>query len=190
MLIWIWLKRYWPALILCGLLIALFDGVISSLLTCHPISENAGDSAKTQEAKEYCTALNGPALISIRWVAHIAHKYEGLITAAFTIVLAAFTGTLWWSTDKLAAISINTATAQERDTKILQRAYLNVLPAGIEPYTSNIAKLACDFFIYNAGNLPASKVSWVAKHCLKAEDDFDPPPLEITEKSSNSLPQN
>jgi hypothetical protein len=180
MLIWTWLKRYWPALILCGLLIALLDGVISSLLTCHPIAEKSSHGAKAQEAKEYRTALNGPILISIRWIAHIAHKYEGLITAAFTIVLAVFTGTLWRSTDKLAAISINTASAQERDTRVLQRAYLAVEPLGINPFLSEgVAprQIVGHVAIVNVGRLPARNVSfqqaqikWCANERLEEKD--------------------
>ena len=119
-----WLKRYWPALFLCVLLIALLDGVISSLVTCHPITNQPNASAKAQETKENCTALHGPILISIRWAAHITQKYDGVITAALTLVLAFFTGTLWWSTDKLWQVTNKTLRHAERTTQRQLRAYV------------------------------------------------------------------
>ena len=79
--------------------------------------------------------------------------YEPLAT--FTAFLAIATIILAIATILLACI----ARRQWKDGRTVQRAYLNILPAGIDPYTSNTAKLACDFFIYNAGNLPATKVS-------------------------------
>ena len=52
-----WLKRYWPALILAVLGIAVLDGMISSLVTCHPqITEHTNQPVSTQTSHE-CTAL-------------------------------------------------------------------------------------------------------------------------------------
>jgi hypothetical protein len=98
-----WLKTYWPVAILALLMLAVVDGTLSSLLTCHPtVGANTGNGTNQQQAKEYCTALDGPVLVTLRWVARITHKYEGLITAAFTVVLAIFTARLWFSTEKLS----------------------------------------------------------------------------------------
>jgi hypothetical protein len=96
-----WLKRFWPALFAIGFLIAVVDGTISSLATCHPVSEQPSQSAANQKAPEECSALKGPILTTLVWTGDIAHKFEGLITAIFTVVLAGFTAALWRSTDKL-----------------------------------------------------------------------------------------
>ena len=111
--------------------------------------------------------------------------YEPLAT--FTAFLAIATIILAIATILLACI----ARRQWKDGRTVQRAYLNILPAGIDPYTSNTAKLACDFFIYNAGNLPATKVSWITKRCLRVEDDFDPCPFSKFQRNpAISSPRN
>lgn len=160
-----WIKRivqYWPALVLGLLMVALLDGVISTLMTCHPITAEHGGGANAQEAKEYCTALHGPILISLRWIAHVAHKYDGLIAAVFTIVLAVFTGTLWWSTDKLWIVATETAEAQARDNRILHRAYIAAIPREIRPYhpVGSLLddKVACNVELKNVGHLAATRV--------------------------------
>lgn len=111
-------------------------------------------------------------------VGGFVHNSAEAIIAVFTVILALATIFLWGATRDLVVDA-------REEIRIIQRAYLNILPAGIEPYTSNVAKLACDFFIYNAGNLPATKVSWTTKRCLKVESDLDPPILKVKEKSSN-----
>jgi hypothetical protein len=145
------------------MVLTMIDGTISSLLTCHPIN----DHTNAAQAKEYCTALGGPILTTLRWIAKISHKYEGLITAAFTVVLAVFTGRLWFSTEKLwdatrklASDAERTAKAQADDTRILQRAYISVNPLGIARFTSGQAFFSCDVGFQNVGNLPARKVRW------------------------------
>jgi hypothetical protein len=102
---WNWLKTYWPVACLGLAVLAVIDGTLSSLLTCHPISHNPGTGADTQQAKEECTALGGPVLTALTWIAESSHKYEGLITAAFTVVLAVFTGRLWYSTEGLFRVT-------------------------------------------------------------------------------------
>ena len=152
-----WLKTYWPALAVSAAGLAVLDAMISSLLTCHPITDQASGGTNHQETKEYCTALHGPILVSIRWIAHIAHQYEGLITAAFTIVLAAFTARLWWSTDKLWIVATETAKAQSDETKIIQRAYLGTIPRKLHEMVDDETTIAY-IAIINAGNLPARNV--------------------------------
>jgi hypothetical protein len=135
-----WLKKYWAPLILCAWLVAILDGMISSLMTCHPITRIADGGANAERAKEYCTALHGPILITIQWLAHIAHKYEGLITAAFTIVLAAFTGRLWYSTEKLWTATNRTTDISERALTELEAPFLAIKIT--DPGTKRILKSA------------------------------------------------
>jgi hypothetical protein len=154
-----WLKKYWLALIASALLLAILDGTISSLMTCHPITDASGHAADAKKAEEECTALHGPILIGMEWAAHIAHKYEGLITAVTTIFLAIFTGRLWWSTDQLWKSATAAAKAQSDDTRILQRAYISVVPLGIIRYRL-MDRYGCHVGFHNSGNLPATHVTW------------------------------
>jgi|SRR5579863_164616 len=95
-----WLKKYWPALILIALLIAMLDGMISSLITCHPIGTNTSHDNHPQPNQE-CTALAGPVLLSLFAVVHFTDAHGEAITGVFTIFLVVFTGRLWFSTEKL-----------------------------------------------------------------------------------------
>jgi hypothetical protein len=84
--------------------------------------------------------------------------HNGAFTVIATIAIAWFTLSLRESTDKLGEIANTTAVAQERDTKILQRAYLAVEPQGIRPKESNKQILLAYVGITNTGHLPARKV--------------------------------
>jgi hypothetical protein len=190
-----WLKTYWPVVVIVVAMLAVIDGTVSSLLTCHPISNQTGGGANQQETKEYCTALSGPLLTTIRWIADLSHKYEGLITAAFTVVLAVFTGRLWFSTDKLweatkklAIDAENTAQNQAADTRILQRAYIRVDPAGIGPSRGE-SKCHPNIIIKNAGNLPARHVRWCITWIVDKNDRRSDLPIEhLTVEGDNTMP--
>jgi hypothetical protein len=86
--------------------------------------------------------------------------------AYFTLWLVAFTGVLAVSTIGLWAVTAWGVRNQRRDTEILQRAYLNVEPGGIAPYTSPTASYNPDFRVVahirirNTGNLPARHVRY------------------------------
>jgi hypothetical protein len=95
-----WLKRYWPALILAALLIALLDAVLSSLITCQAVGANASGGHSANKQQE-CTALAGPILLSLSAIIDFADDHGDAITGIFTVALATFTGRLWFSTEKL-----------------------------------------------------------------------------------------
>lgn len=99
-----WLKRYLPALVLLALLLVLLDGVLSSLLTCHPISTETSGGHDTQKQQE-CTALAGPVLVSLTAIVDFADGHGDAITGVFTIALAIFTARLWFSTEKLWGVT-------------------------------------------------------------------------------------
>jgi hypothetical protein len=73
--------------------------------------------------------------------------------AMFTLVLAGSTIGLWVATG-IGIIS------QSRQTRIIERAFISVEPAGISPFSGDDDRIACDVFIHNAGNLPATNMSW------------------------------
>jgi hypothetical protein len=84
--------------------------------------------------------------------------HNGAFTVIATVAIAWFTLSLRESTDKLGTIGNATAITQERDTKILQRAYLAVVPQGVEPKESDKRTLLAYVGITNTGHLPARKV--------------------------------
>jgi hypothetical protein len=80
--------------------------------------------------------------------------------AFFTFVLAIFTGVLSLSTIGLWIATARGIHAQSRETRILQRAYLNVEPAGIEPHHDRADRVVARIIIRNVGHLPARNVIW------------------------------
>jgi hypothetical protein len=99
-----WIKKYWPALVLIAVLLVLLDSVFSSLLTCHPITGESSSGTNAQKQQE-CTALFGPLLVSLIAIVDFMDKHGDAITGAFTVILAIFTGRLWFSTEKLWSVT-------------------------------------------------------------------------------------
>jgi len=82
------------------------------------------------------------------------------ITALSTLAIAVFAGVL-------AVV----ARRQSKDTRILQRAYLTVRPAGIHILGYRDEAVA-HVEICNAGNLPATMVKWFIKHDFSSRLDW------------------
>jgi len=99
-----WLKKYWPALVLCALIVAVLDGVFSSLITCHPVGADASHGTNPQQNQQ-CSALAGPLLTTLIAFVDFLDKHGEAVTGFFTIVLAVFTGRLWFSTEKLWGVT-------------------------------------------------------------------------------------
>src|SRR5262249_1396297 len=83
-----------------GFLIAIVDVSLSSMMTCHPVSEQKTESVEGQK-QDQCTALRGPVLSSLEGLVFFLDEHGEAVTAAFTIMLAIFTGALCGSTDRL-----------------------------------------------------------------------------------------
>jgi hypothetical protein len=86
------------------------------------------------------------------------------ITAVATAVIAVFTIALFW-----------VGWQQRRDTKIIQRAYLSVLPRGI--VTSTTGDLLGHVAFKNVGKLPATEFISVIKEIMVHHGDWDTPTL-------------
>jgi hypothetical protein len=80
------------------------------------------------------------------------------ITATFTVVVAIATIVLAISTILLWKATKNAAERQDKTTRILQRAYISVEPAGIHPFNSRELIVGHVKFV-NRGHLPARNVS-------------------------------
>jgi hypothetical protein len=136
-----------------------FDVAYSLLSTCQqPIYQSAAANSHDQG---HCTAFGGLFFsLGILPIRHFLHTYEHELVAGFTVVLAFSTVALWLSTNKLWEATKDTATAQERDTRILQRAYISVEPGGISA-SSSMDKCHPNIDIRNVGNLPAREIRWL-----------------------------
>ena len=99
-----------------------------------------------------------------------------VIAAIATVLIAYYTLILKEATDHLAGIAIKTADVQERDTKILQRAYLSAEPRGDSTFlapddTSPGDRVVGHVGFRNVGRLPARNVQWFLdmQYCADGE---------------------
>src|SRR5690242_11901793 len=83
------------------------------------------------------------------FVINYVRPYRDEILAVATIFLAIFTMILSW-----------VAYRQNKITRIVERAYVNVSPLGIETFRTKDNVIAL-ISIKNSGRLPARKISWV-----------------------------
>jgi len=143
-----WLKTYWPALLLGLMIVAVVGGTLSSLLSCHP-------KGVSSAAHDECTALHGPIFVSIKWLLHGLHRYEGSFTALFTVVLALFTGRLWFSTEKLFRATKLLVEGADNTARHQLRAYVGVKSIGFEKPLSPLHPVEIKILIVNFGNTPA-----------------------------------
>ncbi|MCK1629927.1 hypothetical protein [Bradyrhizobium sp. 162] len=107
----------------------------------------------------------------------------------FTYGLMIVTGWLAWATLKLWQSAESTADAQEKNTRILQRAYLGVEPLGIDPRHERWRALlhgekgplqsVAQVIIKNSGNLPARNIEWTIEHKFCRERYLNDFPFDI-----------
>jgi len=93
--------------------------------------------------------------------------------AYFTLWLVGFTGVLAFSTIGLWFVTNRGVKIQARDTRILQRAYINVKPADVRDATDG--SLIGHVKFRNVGRLPASKFMWHLDLTPNDSDDWQPP---------------
>jgi hypothetical protein len=101
-------------------------------------------------------------------------KLSDLLLAIFTYGLFLATGWLVWATLKLWQAALDTAEKQERDTQILQRAYLAVSPRGIYSLSgTSIDVCVAHICIRNVGRLPARNVTWFITSTISESPVFN-----------------
>jgi hypothetical protein len=123
------------------------------------LAKAEGQNSQTSESQEKSiNEKNNPERKdeSQRHSYFLEHASDWLV-AIFTGLLVYVTYRLVISTNRLWEEARDTANRQERTTKTLERAYLHVLPQGID-VTVQGAVLG-QIVICNAGHLPARKVS-------------------------------
>jgi hypothetical protein len=156
-------KLFW----LCvgaALIVLVFSVVPSHYEICEVAEKTKEKECAPYQVVPYAAVKVGRFLDSI----------SPAVTAIFTVVLGISTIGLWKATKRLWEAADATATAQERDTRILQRAYISVDPRGLRLRIDG-ATLMAHVAMRNAGNLPARKVRWFINIRWShegAEEDF------------------
>jgi hypothetical protein len=171
--------RTWQILIL-GALWLFFEFAISDFATCKPPYEEATNySGKEND----CTFFNGPvtsiAIVFFRFL----HTYEHELIAGFTIALAAFTGTLWWSTRKLwkageeqIAVAKRAADVAEKTLVASQRPWISLKEAKVLApmyFAKGDVHFPLEFQLKNTGNSPGLFVHIEAKRFALRAETYD-----------------
>ena len=107
------------------------------------------------------------------FVVTLIRPYRDEITAGSTFIIALFT-----------IILARVAWKQTRDTRVLQRAYLDVKFGGIR--NNNAGELLGHVIFVNVGHLPAQKFSWLVK-LSTAGEDWRPPKIKNKELVGKSI---
>jgi hypothetical protein len=134
-----------------------------------------GQICDPPDSAQNCTNHN-VLFSSVRYALYELNFYGVLITAIATALIARFT-----------IVLASVGRRQIDDTRILERAYLSVRPAGIEPFRSADGRLSCDVWFVNSGNLPASKVSWFIDQKFGTDPELNDFPINEKKFAGNNL---
>jgi len=131
------------------------------------------------------TFHEGLGILSERLDSFVERHVTSIVTA-FTIVFAVSSIGLWLATirlwrasDEQRKLSERNAAERSRETRILQRAYLSVEPAGVQPYIAepgspeDADRVSAVLSFRNAGNLPARDVVWSINCAVDDAEDRD-----------------
>ncbi len=80
------------------------------------------------------------------------------------------------------------ASEQARKTRILHRAYVNVVPRGLAPFISGNGMLSCDVAFYNGGSLPARNVRWFIDRKFSTDGHLNDFPTASNFSGDNIIP--
>ena len=104
----------------------------------------------------------------IAWVFSTFIKpFHEEILAIATVIIAIYT-----------VVLARVGRRQTKDTRILQRAYLSVLPGGIHILNDRMTGVA-HIDIHNGGNLPATRTKWFIDHSLETHGDWDVGKIDV-----------
>src|SRR5580700_7022643 len=187
-----WLKKYWPALVASAFLIAILDGMISSMITCHPVGADASHGANAQENQQ-CTALAGPVLTTLTAFIGFLDRHGEAVAAFFTIVLATFTGRLWFSTEKLWSVTNKSVDLARDDFNATHRPWIPITKASLYVglnWAQGVAITGINITCKNTGNSPAQRVSLAAAiFPYLANDDIPGELRKLQEAHRTSTPR-
>jgi hypothetical protein len=144
----------WRAWIFGGLVLVALVWIVESSQSFQSCVKETQYQAGDQSLKKRLTDFSVLLRRRQNCLGALIHRNEGAIAALATFLIALFTLALWQSTERLWEATRNTALVQERDTRILQRAYLAVEPLGVHVMSEGDRVLG-HVGIKNAGNLSA-----------------------------------
>lgn len=126
---------------------------------------------QTKSGEEQCAPYNLAAYYLVR-TRRTIDENDGLITALATIVIAAFTGTLWQSTRNLWLAGERQMSLIEGNAKKELRAYLTVVPDGINQLIGE-SNVMGHVVLKNVGRLPARNVTLLVSMELSDGPEMD-----------------
>jgi hypothetical protein len=174
-------RQYWFVLLTVVVAGAAYGAWETSLIPHHV--EHCTYQYETY--KKECAPHN-TILVALIETREFIEKNEKIFTVLTTVFIAAFTGTLWWSTRRLWRATKNladdakiTAESQSTDTRVLQRAYLAIAPGGVIPLSSTTPPYTvAHISVQNVGNLPARNVSWFIDCKLSLDGKLNDFPID------------
>jgi hypothetical protein len=92
------------------------------------------------------------------------------VLAVWAVILGIATFLLLLATRTLLKDASNARARQERDSRLLQRAYLSVQPDGVRRLFRPPETAQASISIVNAGNLPARNIGWVINQAFSNDD--------------------
>jgi hypothetical protein len=156
---------------------------------CLLVSEN--ETTNTNTGQQACASLFAGVVRFFHFLWKEADHDN--ITAVATVMIAVFTLTLWRSTKRLWQAHEHQSAQQANDTRILQRAYLDVDVGGIDrtiPDTMTTPPPSVGHIVIrNTGHLPARRVSLFINTRTSGDDGEEELPIgEITEQNRALMP--
>jgi hypothetical protein len=88
----------------------------------------------------------------------------------------------------LIVVFIFQLSERARETRMLHRAYVSVLPRGIAAFVSQNGMLSCDVVFHNDGNLPATKVRWFIDRKFSTDGRLSDFPVENVLSGNGVIP--
>jgi hypothetical protein len=100
------------------------------------------------------------------------------VLAIWAVILGIATFLLFLATRKLVKDAKNATNRQQKDTRILQRAYLSVQPDGVRRLFKPPETAHASISIVNAGHLPARNIAWVINQAFSNDDRLKDFPVD------------
>jgi hypothetical protein len=157
------------AVVLGGLLILIAAWGTSAL------PHYVNDCTYDQEAHAKKCAPNHIVLVALRRISEFIEDYDKIIVALTGAAVAAFTGTLWWSTRKLWRVTNATLQHSERTAERQLRAYvyLEVTGRAYPPAPKTPDRYSVLLMIRNSGATWARNVR--VRHVMGVDPEQDDP---------------
>jgi hypothetical protein len=144
------MRKYWLATLLVGMIFLLTVAWATSIIPHH-----VNDCTYNYETYAEKCVPKHTLLFALRNIFEFIEHNDKIIGALSGIAVAAFTGTLWWSTRKLWRVTNATLDHTEKTTKRQLRAYVMIEKVFLEAEPNPPNNWAIHIEIKNFGQTPA-----------------------------------